>query len=376
METKTLQGLLEQHLPKVRERIKLPLYQHKALDRLAVCRTQALGGHTQYCPNGHVNGIWYNSCKHRACPQCQGLASEEWLRNTQSILLNCPHHHVIFTIPEALNKLWQYNREFMTGILFKVVQETVREFAKDPKYLGAVPGMLAVLHTWGRNLSLHPHIHMLISHGGLDAKGQWIEPKKGSLFPQKPVMMVFRGKFLAALKKTVEQEKLVIPKGEMPHQLKAMLNRQGRKDWVVHFCKRYDHARGVAKYLARYVKGGPFRNQQIKSITESHLTFSYQSHQTGRREKRVLSHEAFVQSFVQHIPLPRKQSTRYSGLYTSVQREKLNIARKHLRQKPVPKRLDLDWMSYLDGKGFRPQCSTCGLPIYHGEESKKLKRMH
>ena len=297
----TLQGLLEQHLPKVRERIKLPVYQHKALDRLAVCRTQALGGHTQYCPNGHVNGVWYNSCKHRACPQCQGLASEEWLRNTQSILLNCPHHHVIFTIPEALNKLWQYNREFMTGILFKVVQETVREFANDPKYLGAVPGMLAVLHTWGRNLSLHPHIHMLISHGGLDAKGQWVEPKKGSLFPQKPVMMVFRGKFLATLKKALEQEKLVIPKGEMTHQLKAMLNQQGRKEWVVHFCKRYDHARGVAKYLARYVKGGPFRNQQIKSITESHLTFSYQSHQTGRKEKRILSHEAFVQSFVQHF---------------------------------------------------------------------------
>ncbi|WP_250655473.1 IS91 family transposase [Alkalimarinus coralli] len=376
METKTLQGLLEQHLPKVREHIKLPVYQHKALDRLSVCRTQALGGHTQYCPNGHVNGIWYNSCKHRACPQCQGLASEEWLRNTQSILLNCPHHHVIFTIPEALNKLWQYNREFMTGVLFKAVQETLREFANDPKYLGATPGILSVLHTWGRNLSLHPHIHVLISHGGLDAKGQWVEPKKGSLFPQKPVMMVFRGKLLATLKKALEQEKLVLPKGEMTHKVKAMLNQQGRKDWVVHFCKRYDHARGVAKYLARYVKGGPFRNQQIKSTNESHLTFSYQSHQTGRKEKLTISYEAFVQRFMQHIPLPRKQSTRYSGLYTSVQREKLNVARKQLRQKPVPKRLELDWSSYLEEKGFRPACSTCGLPIYHGEAIEKLKQIH
>lgn len=371
METKTLQGLLSQHLPKIRKQVKLPVYQHKALDRLSVCRTQALGGHTQYCPNGHVNGVWYNSCKHRACPQCQGRASEEWLRNTQSILLNCPHHHVIFTIPSVLNGLWQYNRALLSGLLFKAAQDTIKLFAKDPQYLGATPGVLSVLHTWGRNLSLHPHIHMLISHGGLDAQGQWVVPKKDSLFPQKPVMMVFRGKLLALLKGALAQGILVLPADKPKHQIEALFNQQGRQSWVVHFCKRYEHAQGVAKYLARYVKGGPFRNQQIRSITEKDLIFSYQSHQTGRREKRKLTHEAFIQHFVQHVPLPGKQSSRYSGLYTATQRTKLNAARKQLKQKPVRARVPLDWQLYLQGKGIRLACSTCGLRIYHGEETSK-----
>jgi hypothetical protein len=182
MEALTIQRMLADYLPDVLQVQKFPLYQHKALRKLSRCRTEALGGHTQRCPEGHVNGIWYNSCKHRACPQCQGLASEEWLRNTQSILLDCPHHHVIFTMPSALNELWRYNRSIMIDILFKATQETLQKFAKDPKYLAAIPGMLLVLHTWGRNLSLHPHIHALISHGGLNASGKWVEPKKRICF--------------------------------------------------------------------------------------------------------------------------------------------------------------------------------------------------
>jgi len=376
MEALTLQRMLEQYLPNVLKAQKFPLYQHKALRRLAVCRTEVLGGHTQYCPKGHVNGVWYNSCKHRACPQCQGIAGEEWLRNTQSILLNCPHHHVIFTIPEALNELWRYNRSLLTNILFQAVQQTLQTFAKDPKYLSATPGMLSVLHTWGRNLSLHPHIHVLISHGGLGANGQWVEPKKESLFPQKPVMMVFRGKLLAMLKKSLSHGELALPEGNGEGQTQNLLNQQGRKHWVVHFCKRYDHARGVAKYLARYVKGGPLRNKQLKAQTSKHLTFSYQSHQTKRREKLTLTHEAFIQRIVQHIPLPRKQTTRYSGLYTSAQRTKLNQAREQLGQKPAPQRIELEWSKYLKEKGVQPVCSRCGLPLHHEEMSADLKLVH
>jgi len=374
MEALTIQRMLADYLPDVLQVQKFPLYQHKALRKLSRCRTEALGGHTQRCPEGHVNGIWYNSCKHRACPQCQGLASEEWLRNTQSILLDCPHHHVIFTMPEALNDLWRYNRSLMIDILFKATQETLQKFAKDPKYLAATPGMLLVLHTWGRNLSLHPHIHALISHGGLDDGGKWVEPQKKSLFPQEPVMMVFRGKLLEMVRQSLKKGSLVLPFEVNMDEVQRLLIKQRKKHWVVHFCQRYDHAKGVAKYLARYVKGGPFRNQQLKAQSKTQLTFSYQSHQTKQREKLTLSHEAFVQRLVQHVPLPRKQTCRYSGLYTSSQREKLNQARAQLRQKPAPPKIELQWSDYLKEKGFEAACNVCGLALHHEDAVSNLKQ--
>lgn len=376
MAINTLQGLLEQHLPKVLHTIKLPLYQHKALERLSVCRTQSLGGHAQYCPKGHLNGIWYNSCKHRACPQCQGMAKEEWLRNTHNILLNCPHHHVVFTLPEALNDLWRFNRELMANVLFQSVNETLQQFARDPKYLNAEPGLLSALHTWGRNLSLHPHLHVLISHGGLNTEGQWVTPKKKHLFPQKPVMMVYRGKLLDKLRKHLSRGELALPTGSARHQVKAELNKLGRREWVVYFCERYDDANGVAKYLARYVKGGPMRNQQLKRVGENDLTFSYKSHQTKRREKLKLSHEAFVLRLVQHIPLPKKQTVRYSGLYSVRKRDRLNEARKQLGQRAVHRRVKLDWKVYLKSLNIIVTCDRCGLPIHHGEAVVRKKQAH
>lgn len=213
------------------------------------------------------------------------MAKEEWLRNTQKILLDCPHHHVIFTLPEELNVTWRFNRELMTNLLFQAVRDTLKEFSKDPKYLAATPGTLMVLHTWGRNLSLHPHIHCLISHGGINAEGEWVEPKKKTLFPQKPVMLVYRGKFRALLRNALEQGEVRLPASITGQHLKNLLNKLGRKDWVVHFCERYEHASGVAKYLARYVKGGPFSNSQLSITKENIVRFRYQSHQTKKRKR-------------------------------------------------------------------------------------------
>lgn len=376
MDDLTLQGILKQHLPRLLESGNFPLYQLKALRSLSNCRTSALGGHTQYCSNGHVNGIWYNSCKHRACPQCQKLQNENWLRKTQSLLLNCPHHHVIFTMPEALNDLWRFNREVMSQIFFKAVQETLGQFSKDPRYLAATPGQLLVLHTWGRSLSLHPHIHCLISHGGMNTQGEWVIPKKPELFPQKPVMMVFRGKLLSMIRASLKKDEMIVPAGCLMPEVRILLNKQQRKDWVVHFCERYDHAEGVAKYLASYVKGGPIANSQLSSNSETQVTFKYQSHQTKKREKLTLSHEAFIQRLVQHIPLPRKQTARYSGLYGAASREKLNKVRALLKQKPVKVEEKLQWSEYLKEKGFQPVCSTCGLPIHHGSATIRLKTIH
>lgn len=327
----TLQGLLQQELKGILSRNTFPLYQLKTLSQLSVCRTKALGGHSQYCENGHLNGVWYNSCKNRSCPQCRGMASEEWLLNAQRALLDCPHHHVIFTLPSEVNNLWRYNRALLTGLLFKAVHQTLKQFSDDSRYLDAKPGILSVLHTWGRNLSLHPHLHVLISHGGLNNNGEWVTPRKESLFPAKPVMMVYRGKFLALLREALDKEELILPPDTLTHKIKSLLNKLGRTSWVVHFCDRYDYAEGVAKYLARYVKSSPLKNGQLKKVTHTEVVMSYRSHQTKKKETLSLLAEQFIKRLLEHVPLPGKSSVRYSGLYTSSLRAKLNVARKQLK---------------------------------------------
>jgi len=359
----TIQQILQQHGARLILTLRLPLIYLKVLDKLGACRTAILGGHAQYCANGHLSGIWYNSCKHRSCPQCQGKATEEWLMNTKEVLLDCAHHHIIFTIPHELNDAWRHNQLVMTDILFKASQQTLQQFSKDPKYLNGTLGIICALHTWGRNLSLHPHIHALVSHGGINSAGEWIVPKKGSLFPQKPVMMVFRGKFLSLVKQAMKEENWKTPSSYRESQLSNLLNKLGRKKWNVHFCKRYDYAEGVAKYLSRYVKSGPLNNKQIRSVTDDHVTFEYRSHHTQKTETLTLSIEDFILRLLQHAPLPGRPTVRYCGIYHSAARKKLNIARIALGQKEVSQRKILKWQEFLEAKGHLPVCETCGLPF-------------
>lgn len=361
----TLQLLLNEYFARDERPSGYSFDQLKALGKLSVCRTARLGGHVQYCSQGHLNGVWYNSCKNRACPQCRGIAREEWLLNTQRVLLDCPHHHVVFTLPSDLNDLWRFNRKLMSDILFKAVHDTLKLFSRDTRYFLGTPGILSVLHTWGRDLCLHPHLHVLISHGGLDSQGRWVEPKKKHLFPQKPVMMVYRGKLLSYLKAALGSGDLQLPPDRREHHVQALLNKLGRQDWVVHFCQRYDYADGVAKYLSRYIKGGPFKNGQLSRVGDE-VGFSYYSHQRQQRERMVLDIESFVRRLAQHVPVPGQTMTRYVGLYSSASRLKLNQARDKLGQTPVTQRQLLQWQLYLEGKDLMPLCETCGLPLSLG----------
>ena len=365
MQKHSLNGILDKHFSAILKSLNLPLYQIDALENFKNCRTAALGGHKQVCAKGHLNGVWYNSCKHRGCPQCQSRASDRWLENTQSILLDCPHHHIIFTIPSELHVLWKYNRELLSDLLFKATLDTIKQFSKDERYLNATPGVIATLHTWGRSLPLHPHIHLLISHGGLGKDGKWVEPKKKHLFPQKPVMMVFRGKLLDFLKKKLAAGELVLPPDHIESRTKSLFNFLGRKDWTVHFTDRYEHASGVAKYLARYVKKGPLNNSQLRLLPNGMVRFHYKSHLTKKSESLLLPARDFIARLAQHIPLPGKRNVRYCGLYTSQGRAKLDQARELLGQEAVEEPELMSWEEFMDEKGHRPNCKVCGLPLFH-----------
>lgn len=361
----TLQTLLTQHIDDYRQKHGLSFDQSRAVTRLMACRTQALGGHTQMCPNGHVQGVWYNSCKHRACPQCCGLPRERWLQKISSVLLDCPHHHMIFTLPSELHGLWRFNRVLMSDLLFQAVQHTLQTFSQDKRYLGASPGVMSALHTWGRDLSLHPHLHCLITHGGVSTSGEWVKPKKRVLFPQEPLMMVYRGKLLALVRAALLAKEMRLP---APLQsLINLLNKLGRKDWVVHCCKRYEHGKGVANYLARYMRGGPFNNRQLVNVTDRQVTFSYQSHVSHKREILRLPVDTFISRWLEHVPQSGKALVRYCGLYSSASRDKLNQAREYHQQAPVSLPQLVSWQTYLS-QWTEPRCEVCGCLLHHQEE--------
>ena len=368
----TLQQVLDQGLFAYKQKHKLPLHYHKALSSLSRCRTASMGGHVQRCEHGHIEGVWYNSCKYRLCPQCNGIQGERWLRSQKSRLLACSHRHIIFTIPHEFNNLWRYNTALIMDILFKTVRDTLMVLCADPQYLGAEPGILCALHTWGRSLSLHPHIHCLITEGGTTEHGGWKTPKRNCFLPARVVMYLFRGKFLGALREAQACGKLKIMPDMRLNQWQSLLNKLGRKKWNVNVRERYAHGRGVTTYLARYVRGGPLKNSQLTHIDTEKVTFRYYAHQEdaqGAKNKRMemmLSHENFISRYLNHIPPQGKAMIRSYGFYSNSKRDQLNRIREHFDQPPVKPPAFLTWQAYyyqLNNNHPPTRCTQCGAAL-------------
>jgi hypothetical protein len=364
----TLREIFQEHFEAYAERHRLPAYVHRAAYWIAHCRTVALGGHLRRCPEGHSERAFYNSCHQRICPQCQGLATERWLERQRARLLACAHHHLIFTIPHELNALWCWNRGPMAKLLFGAVRETLMELLGDPRYLGAQPAVLAALHTWGRSLSLHPHLHVLIADGGLDQHGAWVKPRRSHFLPARVLMLLFRGKFLAALRRATDRHALRLPPDLSRARFASLLNRLGRKKWNVHIRARYAHGEGVAAYLARYLKGGPLKNSQLLSAADGRVRFRYRPHRdegdTGRDTVvMTLAPEAFLARYLAHLPQPGAQAVRGYGLYGQRAGTRLDRARTALGQPPVqePEALGVEeFLARFDRTPTAATCERCG----------------
>ena len=225
----TLQTIFCENFETFAQSRSLPPPIHKAARALMQCRTAELGGHVQKCPDGHVERIWYNSCKHRCGPQCAEIHRERGLQSTKERLLACEHYQVIFTIPHELHEVWLLNPAVMPSLLFRSVRDTLIELLADPRYLGALPGLLSSLHTWGQTLILHPHLHCLVTAGGWTEEGVWRPVSKGYLLPVKMVKVVYRGKLLDAIGTALDRGELQLPAQQSVSQLRSLLNKLGRK---------------------------------------------------------------------------------------------------------------------------------------------------
>lgn len=289
----------------------------RAALRVSLCKTAALGGHVARCECGTTSSIHYNSCRHRSCPECSGGRRARWLEELRDDLLPCDHFHVIFTVPSELNAIWQHNRVLFAELLFKASRLSLEQLLRDPKYLGAVPGIISALHTWGRNLSIHPHVHCLVTGGGLGSNGQFHHLKRRILLPARVLMQMFRGKFRFYLRRALLSERLKLPQGMASNRFLSLLNRLGRMSWNVRVQDRYPHGASVAGYLARYMSGGPLSNKRIVSVTDEDVTFQYLDHRDGREKPLNLSLCDFLDRWFEHVPPKGLRTIRRSGLYSN-----------------------------------------------------------
>jgi len=367
----TLQTIFQDAFPAYEQTHPLPAHVRKAARAIMQCRTAALGGHIQACPDGHFTRIWYNSCRHRSCPQCAYLQTERWLARQQARLLTCDHYHVIFTLPHDLNPLWLANVPVMTTLLFQAVRDTLCTLLTDPKYLGAQPGIIAALHTWSQTLLLHPHLHCLVTGGGLTPAGQWVAVRNGFLLPARVVMAVFRGKMVAALRQTVARGELALPELMRPQQLLNLLNRLGhptQTKWNVRIMERYRHGAGVVTYLARYLRGGPIKNARLVAWDGDRVTFLHRARHeeveggSSSPERMTLSVADFLQRWLQHVPVPQTRVVRCYGLYHHTHMEALALCRVHLGQPPVAVPEPLVWQTACAQRGdaHPERCPACG----------------
>jgi hypothetical protein len=274
------------------------------------CRTAALGGHLDRCGQCGYEAISFNSCRSRHCPKCQTNARDKWLVERGKELLPVKYVHVVFTIPHELSWLALQNKKVVYDLLFRASAATLMEIAADPKHLGAEIGFLSVLHTWGQNLQAHPHIHCVIPAGGLSPDHQrWVHPRYAFFLPVKVLSRVFRGKFIAGLKRAFLHGKLRFPGSVKQLAEKkafhAFLRPLFRLDWVVYAKRPFGGPEHVLHYLARYTHRVAISNHRIVNVVDGKVTFRWKDYAHGSKQRLMtVTAEEFLRRFLLHT-LPR-----------------------------------------------------------------------
>jgi hypothetical protein len=360
-----------------RRQYKLRSAALKVMSALEKCRTSALGGHVDVCDTCGVMRNSYNSCCNRHCPKCQGLARERWLLARKQELLPVTYFHVVFTIPDVLNRLALVNQQLVYDILFRAASETLLDLGRDPKHIGAEIGLIAILHTWGQNLMDHPHVHCIVPGGGLSRDGQrWIFPRKAKA--DKPFFIhvnvlsdLFKKKFLHYLNKAYNNGELKFV-GEIvslgtPQGFQRLVDKLYSIKWVS-YCKRpFGGPKQVMEYLGRYTHRVAISNYRIQTMEDGKVSFKWRDYRDNNREK-VMTLDAFefIRRFLLHV-LPKGYcKIRYYGLLSNRHKSsKLKRSKEVLcvcKHEEAHGEQSLDWADLifqLTGKDPRI-CPECG----------------
>ena len=289
-------------------------WQSRTLYTLAACRTAKLGGHIDKCNNDKCNHIRisYNSCRNRHCPKCQGDRQQQWVESREKDLLNVPYYHLVFTIPAELNQIALYAPKKLYGLLFKTSWSVIKGFAANPKFLGAKTGMISILHTWGQNLSLHPHIHCIVPGGGITQTNKWKQAKGKDkyLFPVKAMSKVFRARLVEGLRKEFSLDDSLY---------KTLFS----KNWVVYSKRPFFGPQQVIEYLGRYTHRVAISNHRIQSIENGQVCFTAKDyHHGGKKHPVTLTDQEFIRRFSQHILPKGFPKIRHYGILSNTSKAK------------------------------------------------------
>ena len=321
----------------------LGIQQLKVIRAITRCRTAALGGHADVCPNcQEAPVISYNSCRNRHCNKCQSQARERWMDARRQELLQSRYFHVVFTLPHELHTLVLHNQEELYNLLFRTVAETLREVARNSKHLGAEIGFFGILHTWGQNLLFHPHIHCVIPGGGISSdKERWIHPLYPFFLPVKALGKVFRGKFVDGLRRAHRKNQLIcagsIQHLEKPQCFSAFLRTLFRQNWVVYAKPAFGGPEQVIRYLGRYTHRVAISNHRLLSFDDGNVTFRWRDYAGGNKTRiMALSSDEFMRRFLLHVLPKGFVRIRHFGVLANHCRSaSIDLCRKLLEMAPL-----------------------------------------
>jgi len=294
----------------------------RTLNELRICRTATLGGHKEECDNCGRVRISYNSCRNRHCPKCQASKQAFWIEDISDRIIDTKYFHIVFTVPQILNKICLLDSKKFYATLFSSVWQTLKTFGYTN--YGVETGAIAVLHTWGQNLSLHPHIHCLVSAAGISLAGQMKKiSKKGKyLFPVKKMSIDFRSTIMKQIKKYLIKRKQLV-------EYQAIVDEAWEKKWVVFSEPAFGDAGHVIKYLGQYTHRVAITNQRIQSIENEKVSFFYKDYNdNGKQKVATISGVEFLRRFSMHILPKGFVKVRYYGILSNRYAKKTAMYRK------------------------------------------------
>lgn len=337
--------ILRRHGDAYRAQHALPAHQLRMMRALQLCRTATLGGHIERCGHCDHQRISYNSCRNRHCPKCQNLARAQWIEKRKAELLPIAYFHVVFTIPEQLNPLALQNKKVFYDLLFATTAATLQTIARDPKHLGAEIGFFSILHTWGQTLTHHPHIHSVVTGGGLrpDRAG-WVYSRQRFLLSVRVLSRLFRRLFLEALGQAFQKDRLSFHGNlkplAQPNAFGALLAPLRHREWVVYAKPPFGGPQQVIDYLGRYTHRIAISNHRLQNVENGQVTFQYKQYRAedGQQAREMtVSAEEFIRRFLLHTLPPGFQRIRHYGLLASRPKQgNLALCRQLLNMPAIP----------------------------------------
>jgi len=317
--------------------------ERRVMAAIEACRTPALGGHVEHCADCGLVRCAYNSCRDRHCPKCQALARADWLDARQADLLPVPYFHVVFTLPAPVAEIAFHNKATVYAILFRAAAEALRGVAADSRYLGAEVGAVAVLHTWGQALHLHPHLHCIVPGGGISPdKTRWIACKPGFFLPVRVLSRRFRDLFVDQLRAAFAHDELRFPASIAgladPTAFAARLDAWSEIDWVVYCKPPFAGPEQVLGYLARYTHRVAIANSRLIALENDQVSFTWKDYrQDGKTKVMTLAADEFIRRFLQHTVPDGFHRIRHIGFLANRHRAaKLSLCRDLLAAPPPP----------------------------------------